>query len=593
MPLDANAMGQQQGMTTLGALERALGLMSPFNWASSLGQSMWHGLTEVPKTTYETGQLPDPGTALLWGTNAIGAGMPFAAKGALGSAGGRLTASGMGQSQPFYSALREFVSSAPIERAPPKQWLGMLRKAPGVKAEELEWTGFQKWLEGQGDKVSKSDALGFLEDNRVDVQEVVLGDQIGDGPTKFSQYQLPGGENYRELLLTMPGGKTADWSKGSLRGNQAIEAGTFRGGHYDEPNVLAHVRFNDRVDAQGKKTLFVEEVQSDWHQKGRKQGYKSGEIEKALEVAKAKATEAERVFDDMQRKYGMAPHEAGSAYVNAPLNSPPRGIIPEAKSAVDEAFIIQNQLFRAEDAAKAARKEATELERKGLSEVPDAPFKTTWPDLALKRMVKWAVDNGYDQIAWTPGKVQAERYDLSKHLNSIGYQKRGDLYNISAFDKNDNRVWNNQSATLKDIEDHVGKEMAEKISKGEGRKYTTSTGHLESGVTYLEDLDLQVGGEGMNAFYDKMLPAAANKLGKKYGAKAGVTRIGSANDIPKDSAFRQEAWFLPITDAMRKEVGAKGMPLFTGGVPLGANAMGQQQGVTPEMAQQWLRGQAL
>ena len=44
---------------------------------------------------------------------------------------------------------------------------------------------------------------------------------------------------------------------------------TFKSSHYDEPNILAHVRYNDRV-IDGKKTLFVEEVQSDWHQKGKR-----------------------------------------------------------------------------------------------------------------------------------------------------------------------------------------------------------------------------------------------------------------------------------------------------------------------------------
>jgi hypothetical protein len=42
--------------------------------------------------------------------------------------------------------------------------------------------------------------------------------------------------------------------------------------HFDQPNILAHMRVNDRV-VDGKKTLFIEEIQSDWHQKGRKKGY--------------------------------------------------------------------------------------------------------------------------------------------------------------------------------------------------------------------------------------------------------------------------------------------------------------------------------
>ena len=47
--------------------------------------------------------------------------------------------------------------------------------------------------------------------------------------------------------------------------------------HWNEPNILAHVRFNERTDADGARVLFIEEVQSDWHQAGRKQGYASNE----------------------------------------------------------------------------------------------------------------------------------------------------------------------------------------------------------------------------------------------------------------------------------------------------------------------------
>ena len=44
----------------------------------------------------------------------------------------------------------------------------------------------------------------------------------------------------------------------------------YRSTHYDEPNILAHVRFNERTDADGKRVLFIEEVQSDWMQQKRK-----------------------------------------------------------------------------------------------------------------------------------------------------------------------------------------------------------------------------------------------------------------------------------------------------------------------------------
>ena len=44
--------------------------------------------------------------------------------------------------------------------------------------------------------------------------------------------------------------------------------------------------------------------------------------------------------------------------------------------------------------------------------VPNAPFKSSWPELALKRMIREASEQGYDAIGWTPGEVQAARYDL-------------------------------------------------------------------------------------------------------------------------------------------------------------------------------------
>ena len=53
--------------------------------------------------------------------------------------------------------------------------------------------------------------------------------------------------------------------------------------------------------------------------------------------------------------------------------------------------------------------------------VPDAPFKTTWPELAMKRIIREAAEKGYDKVAWTPGSVQAERYPSSCGNTSIRF----------------------------------------------------------------------------------------------------------------------------------------------------------------------------
>ena len=89
--------------------------------------------------------------------------------------------------------------------------------------------------------------------------------------TKFHSYQVPGGENYRELLLTLPKNLNpeetvaqsmhdkygSDWLKAmsdedrkaylNVATKDFTRVDNFKSSHFDEPNILAHVRFNDRV----------------------------------------------------------------------------------------------------------------------------------------------------------------------------------------------------------------------------------------------------------------------------------------------------------------------------------------------------------
>jgi hypothetical protein len=45
--------------------------------------------------------------------------------------------------------------------------------------------------------------------------------------------------------------------------------------HYYERNLLFHFRTKQRRDDQGRRLLFVEEIQSDWHQAGAVNGYQN------------------------------------------------------------------------------------------------------------------------------------------------------------------------------------------------------------------------------------------------------------------------------------------------------------------------------
>lgn len=61
--------------------------------------------------------------------------------------------------------------------------------------------------------------------------------------------------NYREILLT----NESPFQK--LKPDYETE-------HFPDKNIIVHTRVNDKITEDGKKTLFIEEMQSDWSQRG-------------------------------------------------------------------------------------------------------------------------------------------------------------------------------------------------------------------------------------------------------------------------------------------------------------------------------------
>jgi len=467
----------------------------------------------------------------------------------------------------FYSALEQ--ATIPLQnKGTGSQFLAQIEKTAGVKPEEVKWTGLDEFLKSR-QNVTKQEVQEFLDKNRVEIKEVALSNETatysGELP-KFSSYTLPGGENYREILLTLPqkGGdevkiaeqnmyvlakQTADlmeeWKGLSeqMPGDprvvnlyqqlaetrrmrdqavvdarelrKASEAETYRSSHFDQPNILAHMRVNDRV-VDGKKTLFIEEVQSDWHQAGRKKGY--GPQTETTHEAYYTTPDGQRV----SLGFGATQEEAAAAVDSG------------WKNIVDVKFDTQT--------------------RKVSEGVPDAPFKTTWHELSLKRAIQEASEKGYDQVAFTTGKTQAERYDLSKQIQEVTVYKTDSGLRVGTVDKDGNsKMFGN--ATENNLDEYIGKEIAAKALQD-----------LQNGnkATYT-GLDLQVGGEGMKGFYDQILPKSLEKLGKKFDAKVGKTDMDGI-----------EVWKMDITPKMRESVLTKGQPLFAA-TPAGLGLLGSEE----------------
>lgn len=384
--------------------------------------------------------------------------------------------------------------------------------------------------------------------------------------TKFHQYQLPGGENYREVLMTLPDKRAeygmqrdkifADYDAGKMTRREMEKSiidlenklnvnNIFKSSHWDEPNVVAHMRMNDRT-IDGKKSLHLEELQSDWHQKGRDTGYKLTPEQRA----KADA------IDEKLLAHPEAERIMGNPDLNAAL-----------KEAVDKKIITQAEATAYEKVAK--NENAT---------VPDAPFKKNWHDLLLKRALREAAEKGYDRLSWTPGEAQAARYDLSKDVSKVTSEKEYGTYKIHIYDKNGKKIDSHSIANENKLPDLVGKELAEKI-----------VNQKEKSKDY-EGLDLKIGGEGMKGFYDQIIPKSVQKLtGEKIqkgdiGDKFSIvgpdgsklpgynSRKGAEdyikNQLKGDDRFKveqsgQPIHYIDIPQKLKDEALQNGFPLFS------------------------------
>ena len=480
----------------------------------------------------------------------------------------------------FYSAAEQAAMNLARNKGTGQSFLNDLMKAPDVKKDELVWTGLDDFLANKPN-VTKQEVQDYLSGNRVDVQErqlsgrgdksgvfsefnpdknqfMVYGEdlshthafntaeeadnfvkqfnsQIPYGPSKYDKYQLPGGDNYREILLTLPfkepampkgyqvtpmqyddgtvkyfaetptsrsqGFRTQEEAQeqlsktaNNLKGfRENLES--YKSSHFNEPNILAHIRVNDRVDADGKKMLLIEEIQSDWHQAGREKGYAS------KETKRIKGTVEEQPSD-----YGFQ---------------------------TDYKVVWEDGTF---SGGYGTKEIAQEVALKGKSNakegVPDAPFKDTWYQLALKRVLKHAADNGYERVGLTTGKQQAQRFDLSKQVDEITVPMVNEDGTRSV------RIDPTEGTSIKLMVDakgvvtgygggstqFSGKKLSEVIGKDIADKVMQANANAK-----FTGLDLSVGGEGMKKYYDEIYPKFLEKYGKKWDAGVGETSIKTKN----------------------------------------------------------------
>jgi hypothetical protein len=565
----------------------------------------------------------------------------------------------------MYSELENKIEAG-SNKAPAASWKayinGLTQK--GVKPDEIEWSGVKDWLDLQKGTVTKDELLTYLKEGGVKVEEVVLenrgateffvedddGNVIAEYPTeveaqheqqrlederdddgqqqmyyvrspdsviindtKYGTYTLPGGENYREVLLTLPSqepptsfewtslgdgsgsalkifvnGKVSFDSKGkayptdkvdeaekqALR-NAGVEPTAYRSSHWDQPNVLAHIRVNDRTDADGNKVLFVEEIQSDWSQGGRKKGFKSNKEEAAyvafLNNLENKAYQEfkndfanEGVSEERQEKLAksMAQKLASDARKLAEYfgkederqslheaRIKAREMLPAAPFVATQQFAVykdDKELVTQNKEGKDVRHRYDKLETaqtaatKFGGEVRDLGMQANtegWLNLALKRIMVLAAEGGYDRVAFVRGEQAAERFSLDKQVKLIRAVKHSDgkwtLWAVPIGSNISQELTPKNGATPEALEELVGKEMADKIINETGVVVKTgASDDFKKNVRDYEGNDLKIEAKGMRAFYDSIVPGAVKKLLPKVGGgQMGSVSLSRSKDL--------------------------------------------------------------
>jgi hypothetical protein len=435
-------------------------------------------------------------------------------------------------------------------------------------------------------------------------QDAMDNGYLDEGETKYHDYQLPGGENYREILLKTPSRKqkleeeirevrhsmeNPGNDPRELREMQKeidrleneykyAEENAYEGSHWDEPNVIAHMRLQDRVDSEGNKILYVDEMQSDWHQEGRRAGYRNKEdvaallqAEKELKALRNKQGEIWQQRSDRKRELAKEFADSQDPSIKA---------MGSTKYAEQDQSLIPLDYAYSEISRKVD--DASKVVNKYKNKVPEGPFSDNWHKLALKRVMKYAADNGYTRVGFSKSQPQVNRWGTDvvawdkadivdpKTAAELGIPPTG--WSVTATEQRGGRAGNialedearargilqeNRPTTVTDrnqlyaVVAKIGRgKTEEEIQKLTDRIWKQMQ---EKDAGYVAPREA-----GMKKFYDEELEAALKKYANQFKGKYGQTTL----DVPREG--KQTINYIDITPDLKKST-TKGQPYKVGG----------------------------
>jgi ribosomal protein L14E/L6E/L27E len=474
-----------------------------------------------------------------------------------------------------------------LQGSKPRAGQSFLNEMKNVTPDELEWTGAKERF-GNNKLVTKEEVQEFFEDNDFDFEvqvgrsrpeeieaiddmpilaryeldeddafwawaeenyphDVDMLDDLVDSPDEFDAwfnskqeefnettagadfitkpdhllYSFEGKDtqNYRELVISIPD----KYKKVDLDYINMIH-------HPNSKNQIAHVRLADieQADDAYSKTLLVDEIQSDAHQTATgKSGRGYVTIEKAEELSlKRKNLEKRR-------------QEINNS-----------DIAEEQKDELLEELLVDAEI------------DAQVFE----PYVPELPLKKDkqWGAVGLRQAMKVAAEEGYDQVALTTGRLQAERNKKIGDINKVIFYKteEGSLKDID-------KGWSVQGVRNEDegMEDFLiqfdsYEEGVEKLPKIIGKENTekllAENPDGSGDFTLNQPMTFKQGGQKYMDFYDGTLQKIWKRdFSEKYGVDIKIVEYVQGNKTV-------ELPTIEVTDKMREDIN-RGLKMFAEG----------------------------
>lgn len=431
------------------------------------------------------------------------------------------------------------------------------------RREKIAQVAFDRMVGEYGEDFSRTFYLSVPQGDRYQLSiknEQYIAGLINEGERPINpirlRYTTPGLINKKELALSVP-------TILPYREKDYIHFGDADGGR-----AIAWVRFGDsviNVPATGKEehVLVIDEIQSYRHQEGRVHGYatlvETIRIQNLEELKSDAIWERDNYLHFLMQKYrGQL---KGSDIEDLFNYEKMPSMLLFTDSERDKYYEL---ICRINERVELLNVYKTEYHIDNYS-VPVAPFEKNWHELVMKRMLRYAVENGYDRIAWTKGVQQSERYNIGYTLDNIYIE---DIYTSP----DDNEIHRYLHVGFKDQlntfftvdvnkdgiatldkddfnENLYNKFNGEHISKIFGNHLAEQIMNFSKGEK-ISGIGIHIDGEGMSAFYDNIIPGFMDKYCKKWGVTVHDTEV--VDDIMHG---------VDITDGMRDDL-RQSQPMF-------------------------------